>query len=84
MGLSVCSECDTQKYFSISKIDSDCMKKYGITMTIAQLRDLARKTAPFTVIYTGQSSAMGFRRKTKIYRYEDFTKGGLNDGEESS
>lgn len=75
MGRSVWSEVDTNKYFSISTIDKTKMAKYGINMSIKQLRDLARETAPFTEILTGQSKAMGYRRRTKIYRYEDFIGG---------
>ncbi len=76
MGMSVWSEVDTNKYFSISTIDKAKMAKYGINMSIKQLRDLARETAPFTVILTGQSDDKGYRRRTKIYRYEDFITGG--------
>lgn len=72
MGLSVFSEVDTNKYFSISTIEKSKMQKYGLTMSIKQLRLMAIKTVPFAEILTGQSKAIGFRRRTKIYRYEDF------------
>lgn len=48
------------------------MEKYGINMTIQKLREKAIASPPFAEILTGQSKLIGMRRKTKIYRYEDF------------
>lgn len=72
MGMSVLSQVDSDKYFSLSTIDRKKMAKNGLNMTIKQLRELARKSPPYTEILTGQSRDMGYRQKTKIYRYEDF------------
>lgn len=72
MGISVFNQVDSNKYFSISNIDKEKMKKYGLNMSIKQLRDKARKTVPYMEVHTGQSDDKGYRRKTKIYRYEDF------------
>lgn len=76
MGLSVFSQCDTRKYFSISTIKKSQMEKYGINMSVENLKNLARKSLPYAEIHTGQSKAIGFRRITKIYRYEDFVEVG--------
>lgn len=72
MGFSVFSECDTRKYFSISTIDLKHMKNAGLTITAKELKEKARNAVPYAEIYTGQSKVLGFRRKTKIYRYVDF------------
>lgn len=72
MGMSVFSEVDTNKYFSISTIDKAKMQKHGLNMSIKQLRELALKSVPAAEIWTGQSKAIGMRRKTKIYAYEAF------------
>lgn len=76
MGLSVFSQCDTKKYFSISTIEKSKMEQYGINMSVENLKKLARNSLPYAEIHTGQSKAIGYRRITKIYRYEDFTEGG--------
>ena len=72
MGVSVYSECDTRKYFSISRIDLKAMRDAGLNITAKELKEKARKSVPYAEIYTGQSKTMGFRQKTKIYRYIDF------------
>ena len=72
MGISVFNECDTRKYFSISTIDKKQMQRNGLNMTIKELQERAKKTVPYAEILTGQSKVLGFRRRTKIYRYEDF------------
>lgn len=72
MGMSVFSEVNSDKYFSISTITREKMDRNGLKMTVKQLRELARKRPPFTEILTGQSRENGYRQKTKIYRYEDF------------
>lgn len=72
MGASVFSEVDTNKYFSISTITREKMAKNGLKMTVSQLKELARKAVPVAEILTGQSREAGYRRKTKIYKYEDF------------
>lgn len=72
MGLSVWSEVDTNKYFSISTIRKQAMEKHNITCTIKELQEKARKSVPVAEILTGQSKSLGMRKKTKIYRYEDF------------
>ena len=48
------------------------MKNAGLTITAKELKEKARNAVPYAEIYTGQSKVLGFRRKTKIYRYVDF------------
>ena len=72
MGDSVYSQCDSKKYFSVSTISRAVMKEKGLTMTIKELKEMARKSPPFMLIYTGERYAGGQRRQTKVYRYEDF------------
>lgn len=59
-------------YFSISKINPERMRVFGITLSINELRELARKRPAFKKILTGSNSDDRKRRLTKIYRYEDF------------
>lgn len=74
MGLSVWNQVDTDQYFSISTIDKKKMAKYGVKMSIAQLKIIARCSPPVTQIPTGGEGRI---RMTKIYRYKDFaTEGG--------
>jgi hypothetical protein len=72
MGMSVFSECDPDKYFSISTISREKMNKNGLTMTVTELQRQARGSVPFTEIFTGQARENGHRQRTKIYRYADF------------
>ena len=72
MGLSVWSEVDTKQYFSISTIKRDQMNEHGLTCTIKELQEMARKSVPVAEIYTGQRKNTGMRKKTKIYKYDDF------------
>lgn len=71
MGWSVFNQVDPNKYFSISKIDKNCMQKYNINMTVSNFRRRVKKSVPFTEILTGQGN-IACTRRTKIYRYEDF------------
>lgn len=59
-------------YFSISKINPERIKAFGITLTPNELREVARKRPAFKEIITGSNSDDHKRRRTKIYRYEDF------------
>ena len=59
-------------YFSISKINPERMRAFGITLTPNELRELARTRPAFKKILTGSNSDDRKRRLTKIYRYEDF------------
>ena len=72
MGLSLATQCNLKLYFSLSTINKDLIKEYGLNMTVKQLREKARKTAPFQVLYTGDDKFQGRQRKTYIWRYEDF------------
>ena len=72
MGLSVWNQVDNKKYFSISSIDKRVMKEYGINIPVSKLKEIVRKTPPHAQITTGSMNAMGERRLTNIYRYEDF------------
>ena len=73
MGMSIKNQIDSNKYFCLSSIDKSIMRQYGLKMTMSELKNKARKTLPYAEIFTGQTDAEGGqRRKTKIYRYEDF------------
>lgn len=72
MGVSVFSEVDTNKYFSVSTISKAKMKQNGLNLSIKQLRALALKSVPVTEILTGKPNEHGRCRKTKIYAYEAF------------
>lgn len=72
MGASVKNQVDSKKYFSISTIEKEKLKEYGITMTIKDLKNLAKKRPCYTEILTGDSETHGHMRKVKIYRYSDF------------
>lgn len=76
MGIGVFDQVDRNQFFSISNIDKNLMKQYGINLSIKQLRAKARATVPFDEILTGQREENGYMRKTKIYRYIDFVEGG--------
>lgn len=70
MNLSVHSQCDKNKYFSISTIDAEAMKNAGLKMTKKELREKAKNSAQYIIIYTGEKD--GKCRRTKVYKYEDF------------
>lgn len=72
MGMSVFSQCDKNKYFALSTIERKVMNEYGITCTIKELQDRARSTPPAFELITGRRTNTAMRRKTKIYKYEDF------------
>ena len=59
-------------YFSISKINPERMKAFGITLTQNELREVARKRPAVKDILTGSNSDDHKRRLTKNYRYEEF------------
>ncbi len=70
-GMSLKNQVNMDKYFSISTIDPERMKAYGINLTPVELRERARHSPYFKLIPTG-STTPGKFRMTKIYRYEDF------------
>ena len=72
MGLSVWNQVDNDKYFSLSSIDKKVLARKGINIPVSQFKEIARKTSAYTTIATGSNRVMGQRRKTNIYRYEDF------------
>lgn len=72
MGLSVFNQVDTQKYFSLSTIDLNQLRKRGVELSLADFKEIVKKTPPFTTIMTGSTRVMGNRRSTNIYRYDDF------------
>lgn len=72
MGLSVYNQVDSKQYFSLSTINKARMEEYGLTISINELRNLARSRPPYAEIYTGNSKDLKFQRRTKIYRYIDF------------
>lgn len=71
-GLSVFNQCDTKQYFSISTINPERMKFYGLNMSIRQLQEKARKSSNYLQIPTGKRDDEKHQRMTKIYRYADF------------
>ena len=46
------------------------MKNAGLKMTKKELREKAKNSAQYIIIYTGEKD--GKCRRTKVYRYEDF------------
>lgn len=72
MGASVSNQVNTDRYFSISTINKEKMIQAGLNMTVAELREKARHSAHYQIIYTGESGEYGYRKQTKIYKYEDF------------
>lgn len=48
------------------------MQKYGINLTIAGLKALARQSKPAGWVVTGSDVYEGQCRYTKVYRYADF------------
>ena len=72
MGLSVFNQVDSSKYFSLSSVTKKALREKGINMPIEMFKDIVRRTPPYTTISTGSDRVMGQRRKTNIYRYEDF------------
>ncbi len=75
MAMSIFSQCDTSKYFSLSTIDKNRMEELGLNMTVKQLREQARHSVPVSEVPTGSHNPGQFRM-TKIYRYLDFKKEG--------
>ena len=73
MGLSVFNQVDNSKYFALSTIDKKAMEKHGITLSKAKFLEIARRSPPYTAIITGSDRITGQCRRTKIYRYEDFS-----------
>lgn len=76
MGLSVFNQVDTTKYFSLSTINEERMKEYGLQMTVTELKQLAKQRVPAVEILTGDSLISSHQRITKCWRYEDFKSGG--------
>ena len=72
MGISVYGELSQNEYFCISKIQKRIMLKHGLNMTIKELKELARNSKPCGWVLTGSRYAIGFHKKTSIYRYADF------------
>ena len=72
MGESVSNQVNTDRYFSISTISKEKMIKAGLNMTVAELREKARHSAHYQIIYTGEHGESGHKKKTRIYKYEDF------------
>lgn len=72
MGLSVWNQVDNSKYFCLSSIDKKALIKHGINIPVTQFKEIVRRTPAYTSISTGSDRVMGHRRKTNIYRYDDF------------
>jgi len=72
MGMSVFTQCDSNKYFALSTISRKKMDEYGIKCTMQELRNRAKNSPPVAQIVTGQSRNLGYRKMTKIYQYKDF------------
>lgn len=65
-------QCDSNKYFTISNISKEKMEKAGLTMTVAELRNLARQRPHLTQIFTGSDTDETKRQLVKVYAYADF------------
>lgn len=72
MGASVSNQVNTDRYFSISTINKEKMMQAGLNMTVAELREKARYSKNYKILYTGESGEHGHKKKTRIYKYEDF------------
>lgn len=72
MGLSVWNQVNTDKFFSISKINKKTLEKHGINIPVTQFKDIVKKTPPHNQIPTGSTNSHGHLRMTNIYRFEDF------------
>ena len=72
MGASVSNQVNTDRYFSISTINKEKMIQAGLNMTVAELREKARHSKNYKIIYTGESGEYGHKKKTRVYKYEDF------------
>ncbi len=72
MGLSVSNQVDEKNYFSLSHINPEFMKDHGLTISANKLRQIARRSPNYFIIYTGQSKMLNCQRRTKIFKYEDF------------
>lgn len=73
MGLSVWNQVDNERYFCLSSINKKELERHSINIPLTQFKEIVRRTAPHIQIMTGSDRAMGRRRMTNIYRYEDFT-----------
>lgn len=73
MGLSIFNQIDTRKYFSLSTINPDEMKRHNITISPAQLKEQARTRIPAGVVPTGSIKDPSKQRLTKFWRYDDFS-----------
>lgn len=65
-------QCDPNKYFTISKINKEKMQQAGLTMSVAELRNLARRRPHLTQIFTGSNTDETKRQLVKVYAYADF------------
>ena len=72
MGLSVINQINTKNFFSLSTISKERMAEHGLTMSVEELKEKARRTVPHCEILTGRPSVPERQRLTKIWRYEDF------------
>lgn len=72
MGLSVSNQVDEKNYFSLSRINPEYMREHGLTISVSKLRQIARTSPQYFIIYTGQSKMLNCQRRTKIFRYDDF------------
>ena len=72
MGLSVWNQVNSHQYFSISTIDAKELSCRNIQLSVSKFKEIVKKTPPHSTLITGSDRAMGHRRSTNIYRYDDF------------
>lgn len=72
MGLSVINQINTKNFFSLSTISKERMAEHGLSMSVKELQEKARKSKPHCEILTGRPDVPGRQRLTKIWRYDDF------------
>jgi hypothetical protein len=66
------NQLDNQKFFSISTINKNAMKQYGIEIPLSEFKEIVKRSLPYTRILTGSVQTKAHRQWTNIYRYEDF------------
>lgn len=72
MGQAVSDYYNLSFYFTLSKISKHSMNKYGVNMTVNELKHKAKESEPYDYVCTG-NKIDGRVRKTSVYRYIDFT-----------
>lgn len=72
MGLSIANQVDQNIFFSMSSITKTRLKNAGLNLTIAELKNKARQSPPYMVIFTGDKHNKAKRKQVNLWRYGDF------------